>query len=232
MCYNLLRPIRSLFAYLNRNSMLIPFTIEGLIAYCVIVLLAFPLHEFAHAWMAVRLGDQTPYLQGRLTLDPRAHIDPIGALILAVGSFGWARPVPFVPSNLRRAPSIQAGIVLVALAGPAMNIVIAVVAALLIRIGRTSFLADSAELARILITIVLINLFLAVFNMIPLAPLDGSKVLWGLMPYSWSRTYEQIQQYSLFILILLIIPLGAGGSILGQIINPPVEILSRLLLGF
>ena len=211
--------------------MLIPFSIERLIAYSIIVLLAFPLHEFAHAWMATRLGDQTAYLQGRLTLDPRAHIDPIGALILAVGSFGWARPVPFVPSNLRKAPSIKAGIVLVALAGPFMNILIAFVAALIIRAGQTSFLAGNFELAQILVLIVSINLFLAAFNLIPLVPLDGSKVLWGVMPHSWSRTYEQIQQYSLFILILLILPLAGGQSLLGLIINPPVEVLFRLLLG-
>ena len=209
--------------------MLIPFSLEGLIAYCVIVLLAFPLHEFAHAWSAVRLGDSTPIRDGRLTLDPRAHIDPIGALILAVGSFGWAKPVQFVPNNLRKAPSYKAGIVLVSLAGPAMNILLAILAAIPLRIAALSL---SLQIANILNTIVIINLFLALFNMIPLAPLDGSKVLWGVMPDAWMRTYEQIQQYSLLILILLIIPLGSSGSILGQVINPPVIALYRLLIGF
>jgi Zn-dependent protease len=209
--------------------MLIPFSLESLIAYCVIVLLAFPLHEFAHAWSAVRLGDSTPIRDGRLTLDPRAHIDPIGALILAVGSFGWAKPVQFVPNNLRKAPSYKAGIVLVSLAGPAMNILLAILAAIPLRIAALSL---SLQIANILNTIVIINLFLAMFNMIPLAPLDGSKVLWGVMPDAWMRTYEQIQQYSLFILILLIIPLGSSGSILGQVINPPVIALYRLLIGF
>jgi Zn-dependent protease len=209
--------------------MLIPFSLEGLIAYCVIVLLAFPLHEFAHAWSAVRLGDSTPIRDGRLTLDPRAHIDPIGALILAVGSFGWAKPVQFVPNNLRKAPSYKAGIVLVSLAGPAMNILLAILAAIPLRIAALSL---SLQIANILNTIVIINLFLALFNMIPLAPLDGSKVLWGVMPDAWMRAYEQIQQYSLLILILLIIPLGSSGSILGQVINPPVIALYRLLIGF
>ena len=213
---------------LNRPDALL----QAVVAYSIIVLLAFPLHEFAHAWMATRLGEQTAYLQGRLTLDPRAHIDPIGALILAVSFFGWARPVPFVPSNLRKAPSIKIGIILVALAGPLMNLLIATVAALPIRLGGLDFASDNQSLADILLLIIQINLFLAVFNMIPLVPLDGSKVLWGLMPYSWSRTYEQIQQYSLYILILLIIPLGGGGSILSRIINPPVEALFRLLIGF
>lgn len=205
--------------------MLIPFTIEGLIAYCVVVLLAFPLHEFAHAWMAVRLGDRTPYYQGRLTLDPRPHIDVFGALLLAFGGFGWAKPVQFVPANLRSAPSLKTGIVLVAIAGPLMNVLIAIVAALLLRAS-----IDNPAVDGILRTIVFINLLLAVFNMIPLVPLDGSKVLWGLMPDSWSRTYEQIQQYSLFILILLIIPLG-GSSILGRLIGPPVNTLYQLLTG-
>ena len=208
--------------------MLIPFSLESLIAYCIIVLLAFPLHEFAHAWSAVRLGDQTPIRDGRLTLDPRAHIDPIGALILAVGSFGWARPVAFVPSNLRKAPSYKVGIVLVSLAGPAMNLLLAILAALPLRIASLSI---GQQVADTLNLIVIINLYLAVFNMIPLAPLDGSKILWGVMPDAWMRTYEQIQQYSLFILILVILPLGGGGSILSQVINPPVFGLYRLLLG-
>ncbi len=213
--------------------MLLSPTFESVIAYVIIVLLAFPLHEFAHAWMAVRLGDRTPLYDGRLTLDPRAHIDPIGALILAVGSFGWARPVAFVPSNLRQAPSIKSGIVLVALAGPMMNVLIAAVAALVFRVGGTALLTGNLQIAQILLSIVVINLFLAVFNLIPLVPLDGSKILWGLMPHSWSRTYNQIQQYSLYILILLILPLGPGGSsILGQIVNPPVVALRQLLVGF
>ena len=212
--------------------MLLPPTLESVIAYAIIVLLAFPLHEFAHAWMAVRLGDRTPLYDGRLTLDPRAHIDPIGALVLAVGSFGWARPVAFVPSNLRQAPSIKSGIVLVALAGPMMNVLIAAVAGLVFRAGGTALLTGNVQIAQILLSIVVINLFLAVFNLIPLVPLDGSKILWGLMPHSWSRTYNQIQQYSLFILILLILPLGPGGSILGQIVNPPVAALRQLLVGF
>ena len=212
--------------------MLLPPTLESVIAYAIIVLLAFPLHEFAHAWMAVRLGDRTPLYDGRLTLDPRAHIDPIGALVLAVGSFGWARPVAFMPSNLRQAPSIKSGIVLVALAGPMMNVLIAAVAGLVFRAGGTALLTGNLQIAQILLSIVVINLFLAVFNLIPLVPLDGSKILWGLMPHSWSRTYNQIQQYSLFILILLILPLGPGGSILGQIVNPPVAALRQLLVGF
>jgi len=212
--------------------MLLPPTLESVIAYAIIVLLAFPLHEFAHAWMAVRLGDRTPLYDGRLTLDPRAHIDPIGALVLAVGSFGWARPVTFMPSNLRQAPSIKSGIVLVALAGPMMNVLIAAVAGLVFRAGGTALLTGNLQIAQILLSIVVINLFLAVFNLIPLVPLDGSKILWGLMPHSWSRTYNQIQQYSLFILILLILPLGPGGSILGQIVNPPVAALRQLLVGF
>ncbi|HEY4688372.1 MAG TPA: site-2 protease family protein [Anaerolineae bacterium] len=207
---------------LSRPDTLLPI----IVAYSAIVLLAFPLHEFAHAWMAVRLGDRTPYYQGRLTLNPRAHLDPVGALMLAVGGLGWAKPVMFVPTNLRNAPSYKAGIVLVALAGPAMNLLIAAVAALAYRLGVNAGLPGD-----IAFVVVVINLSLFFLNLIPLVPLDGSKVLWGLMPYTWSRTYEQIQQYSLFILLILIFPIG-GTSLLGLIIGPPVELMRRVLLGF
>jgi len=205
--------------------------LPALIAYGVIMLLALPLHEFAHAWMAVRLGDRTPFYQGRLTINPAAHIDPFGALLLAVGGFGWARPVQFVPHNLRNAPSLRAGIVLVALAGPAMNLLIAAATALVVRAGSGSFLIGSSTLSQVLLTIVFINVTLAVFNMIPLVPLDGSKVLGGLMPNSWSRTYDQVQQYSLFILLLLILPILGGQSLLSLILGPPVLTLFRLLTG-
>lgn len=204
--------------------------LPAIVAYAIIVLLAFPLHEYAHAWAAVRLGDTTPYYQGRLTLNPAAHIDPFGALLLAFSFFGWAKPVQFNPNGLRNAPSIRSGIVMVALAGPLMNLAIATVGALIWRAGSESFLIGATWLTNVLFTIVLINVYLAVFNLIPLVPLDGSKVLWGLMPDSWSRTYEQIQQYSMFILLLLIFPIN-GQSLLGLIMNPPVSALLRLLLG-
>jgi len=206
--------------------MLIPFSVQNLIAFAVVVLAALPLHEYGHAWMAVRLGDRTPYAQGRLTLNPLAHLDAVGTLLLAVAGFGWAKPVQFVPYNLRDAPSIKAGILLVALAGPLVNVLIAIVAALLFRVVGL----ENRDLAQVLLTIVYINLVLAVFNMIPLVPLDGSKVLWGLMPDSWSRTYEQIQRYSLFILLILMVPIG-GVSLLSRTIIPIVSTLLRALVG-
>jgi len=210
--------------------MLLSFSVQSLIAFAVVVLVALPLHEYGHAWMAVRLGDRTPYVQGRLTLNPRAHLDLVGTLLLAVAGFGWAKPVQFVPSNLRGAPSMKAGILLVALAGPLVNVLIAIVAALPLRIGGPAFVNQNSQLADILFIIVSINLVLAVFNMIPLVPLDGSKVLWGVMPDSWSRTYEQIQQYSLFILLILMVPIG-GVSLLSRIIFPIVSALRQALVG-
>ena len=204
--------------------------VPALIAYAIILLLAMPLHEFAHAWTALRLGDRTAYYQGRVTLNPRAHLDPVGALMLAVTPFGWAKPVPFVPYNLREAPSVKAGIVLVSAAGPLMNVLIAALAAIPIRLAGDSLGLAAPIAAQILVTIVLINLYLAVFNLIPLVPLDGSKVLWGLMPPAWAPAYDQVQRYSLFILLILIIPIG-GTSLLGRLLNPPVLALFSLLTG-
>lgn len=208
--------------------------IQNIIAYSAIVLLAFPLHEFAHAWASTQLGDRTAFYQGRLTLDPRAHIDPFGAILLAVSFIGWAKPVPFVPSNLRKAPSIKIGIALVAVAGPLMNILIAAIAAIPLRIGGPDFLFSDSPIVEILFLIVSINLYLAFFNLIPLAPLDGSKVLLAVIPDSWLPTYNQIQQYSTLILFALILLPRLVGSvnILFDIINPPVQALLRLLIGF
>lgn len=201
--------------------------IDAIIAYLIIVLLCFPIHEFGHAWVATQLGDTLALREGRVTLNPFAHLDPIGALILAVAPFGWAKPVPFYPGNLRKAPSISAGIILVSIAGIVMNLLMATVFALPLRFGLVS-----GALFDICMWIVRINLFLAVFNLIPIPPLDGSKVLAELLPYRYRYIFNWLERYGMLVLLLLILPIPGVGNLIGLIVTPIVNALSGVLLGF
>ena len=145
-----------------------------LIAVAVIILVAFPVHEMAHAAMAVQLGDPTPRLQGRYTFNPIAHIDPFGALLILFTGFGWAKPVQWNPNNID--VDVRVGTILVAAAGPVSNLVLAAVGAFLVPF------AEVPMLERILTSFVWINTLLFVFNLIPIPPLDGSHILFALLP--------------------------------------------------
>ncbi len=202
--------------------------LDAVIAYAIIILLCFPLHEFGHAWVATRLGDTLALREGRVTLNPMAHIDPIGALILAVAPFGWAKPVPFYPSNLRKAPSISVGIILVSIAGIVMNLLLAAIFALPLRLN----LVQDATLFEVCFLIVRINLFLAVFNLIPVPPLDGSKILAELLPYRQRHIIDTLERYGMWIMLLLIVPLPGVGSLVSVLVTPIVNALSGLMLGF
>lgn len=202
--------------------------LDAVIAYAIIILLCFPLHEFGHAWVATRLGDTLALREGRVTLNPMAHIDPIGALILAVAPFGWAKPVPFYPSNLRKAPSISVGIVLVSIAGIVMNLLLAAIFALPLRLN----LVQDATLFEVCFLIVRINLFLAVFNLIPVPPLDGSKILAELLPYRQRHIIDTLERYGMWVMLLLIVPLPGVGSLVSVLVTPIVNALSGLMLGF
>ncbi len=187
-------------------------------------------HEFAHGWTADRLGDPTARYAGRLTLNPVAHADPIGTILLpilliATGSrfiFGWAKPVPINPYHFR---DRRRGLVLVSVAGPLANVVTAVIAAVLL--GFWGF--SSQVLAEILVTMIWINMILAVFNLIPVPPLDGSKILAGLLPgrQEWLIRFEQ---YGMIILILLVFS-GALGVMFQYVIEPAVKLLIYLATG-
>jgi Zn-dependent protease len=206
---------------------------EAVIAYCIIVLLCFPLHEFGHAWVATRLGDHIAANEGRVSLNPMVHIDPLGAIFLAVGGFGWAKPVPFMPGNLRKAPNTSVGIILVSIAGITMNLLLALLAVLVFRfnIVPISDLFMGTPAATILDYIISINLFLAIFNLIPVPPLDGSKILECLLPPQFRGVTDFLNQYGFFVLILLIIPIG-GVSIVGRLVQPIEFELARVMLGF
>jgi Zn-dependent protease len=222
------------------NSLLLQGSILGidlptLIARLVILVIAFAFHEFAHAWTADRFGDMTPRSQGRLTLNPLVHLDPIGSLMLLVAGFGWARPVQTNPYVLSR--HSPAAIMWVSLAGPLSNFLLAILGAIVFRIFDLTITVVTASAGMLfffqfLYYFVQINLLLMLFNLIPLPPLDGDKILDYFLPPSWSRALDPIRPYGPMILLALIFlaPL-LGRNILFDILGPPMDLLSGLLLG-
>lgn len=187
----------------------------------VAIVAAITIHEFSHAAAADRLGDPTPRLQGRLTLNPRAHLDPIGTLMLILFRFGWGKPVQFDPFNLRN-PRRDA--MLIGLAGPASNLVSAVLVSLLLRISIFS------SLSLLFYPFVTISVILAVFNLIPVHPLDGGKIIAGLLPRELAMEWETImRQWGMVLLILLIFPWGGAAPVF-YLIGPVISIILGLLL--
>jgi Zn-dependent protease len=206
-----------------------------LIAHLFVLIVAFTFHEFAHAWTANYFGDPTPKMNGRLTLNPLAHLDPIGSLLLLVAGFGWAKPVPINPYFLQKRSS--SAVMLVSLAGPASNLLMAIAAAIPFRLGIVSlndaFIAIQSRSLHILPTIpqtlyifIQINLLLMLFNLIPIAPLDGEKVAEYFFPASWLQFLDAIRPYGPIILMAIVF-LG----VLSYIINPPLVLLMRILVG-
>jgi Zn-dependent protease len=217
--------------------MLFDLNLPTLISRIFVLLTAFAVHEFAHAWTADRFGDPTPRNNGRLTLNPMAHLDPMGSLMLIVVGFGWAKPVPVNPHALARRSS--AAMMWVSLAGPASNLLMALIAAVPFQLGLVSAFAAFANPGEILPTLdkllyefVFINLLLMLFNLIPLAPLDGEKILYYLLPASGQGFMDSIRPYGPMILlaVLFLGPL-MGFNIIGSIIGPPLNALMSVLVG-
>ncbi len=206
-----------------------------IISYIFVLLIAFPVHELAHALTATYFGDDTPRLNGRLTLNPLAHLDLMGSLLLLVAGFGWAKPVPVNPYLLsRRSP---AAYMLVALAGPLSNLVMAIVAAIPFQLGLVSLYEAQSDLftasehilptaPQLLLVFVYINLLLMLFNLIPLAPLDGEKVASYFFPASWSRVMDTIRPFGPIILLA-----AAFLGVLGTFLTPALNWMMGLLLG-
>ncbi len=174
------------------------------------VLLSISIHEFAHGYMAYKLGDDTARVMGRLSVNPLHHLDPIGALCLLFFHFGWAKPVPVNPSKFTKV-KIKTGMVLTAIAGPLANFILGFIAMILLRVV-ILYMADFAVselLFIILYTLVIMNVGLGLFNLIPIPPLDGSKVLNALLP---ARIYFKIMQYERYgtLLLILFIWFGSG----------------------
>ncbi len=187
------------------------------------VILALTFHEVAHGWVAYRLGDDTAKLSGRLTLNPLAHLDLVGFLMMVFTRFGWAKPVPVNPMNFRG--NRKTGMFLVALAGPLTNLCLAYMTALLIRVVQEGWIPYNPYFYTFFYLFFTINLILASFNLIPLPPLDGSKILAGLLPYRFSRYIYSMERYSMLILIVLVFT-----GILSHIYLPIYQGLSSVIM--
>ena len=205
-------------------------------------------HEFCHAYVADRFGDRTPRRMGRLTLNPKAHYDPVGTTLIFFVGFGWAKPVPVNPAYFRNPRQAMAT---VALAGPASNIIVAGLAGLPIKLGLIPFYhpfvgtgsADRwaevwtqspQDMAGLFFgTVLLLNVMLGVFNLLPIPPLDGYRVALGLLPRDIAREFQKLEPWGMGILMLLVFaPFVTGGAFsLFTVIGPVVRLLLRLFAG-
>jgi Zn-dependent protease len=220
--------------------MLANLTPSMLISYLLVLMTAFSVHEFAHAYTANAFGDLTPAMNGRLTLNPLAHLDVMGSVMLLVAGFGWAKPVPINPYVLERRSRFAP--FWVSLAGPLSNLVMAVIVAIPFKVGLVSASAAFSDyltagkhilptLPQFMLVFVQTNLLLMLFNLIPLAPLDGEKVLYYLLPPGGQRVMDQIRPYGPFLLLFLIL-MGSfmKFDLLGTVISPAMNFMLKLLI--
>jgi Zn-dependent protease len=192
----------------------------------VTIVIAITVHEFAHAFAADRLGDPTPGLQGRLTLNPLSHLDPIGTLFILLAGFGWGKPVQFDPFNLDN-PRKDAAII--AVAGPTTNFIMAGIAAVIVRLMVIATVGDPL-IYEFLFVFIFLNLTLGLFNLIPIHPLDGFKIVGGLLPSEKASEWYGLERYGFIFLLLLVLPLGPGGqSMATMLIQPILMFLSGFL---
>jgi Zn-dependent protease len=216
-------------------------------AFTASLLAGLVLHEVAHAYVADSLGDPTPRRFGRLSLNPRRHLDPLGSALIFFVGFGWAKPVPVNPANT--GGNVKRNMAMIALAGPATNLVIAGLAGLPIKLGYAPFFhpfvaPSAAELwARVwtdspenliglfLGTIVLLNVILAIFNLLPLAPLDGFRVALGLLPVDLAREFARLEPWGPGVLLVLIfLPFIGGPSLLFDVLSPFIDFFLRIFV--
>lgn len=198
------------------------------------ILLALTFHEFSHGWMAYKLGDPTAKMAGRLSMNPLVHLDPFGTLMIFLVRFGWAKPVPVNPRYFRNP---KRDMLLVSVAGPGANMLLAFVSGLILRTfhaGSFNFLpANILQPLYIMVKFSLqINLALAIFNLLPVPPLDGSKILYGILPPQYDYIFRYLEQYGPFVLMgLIIFGMLTNISILGAFIYPFVNFFSILFGG-
>ena len=210
----------------------------SLAAFSLSLIIAITFHEFSHAFVAAMLGDYTARGQGRLTLNPLSHLDPFGTILILFAGFGWGKPVPVNPAFLRI--GYRSGMAVVSLAGPLSNIIAATAFAIPLRAGLAnseavglSVLGRTDVVGYALVSLVFWNLILAVFNLLPIAPLDGFKVALGLLPRNAANSFARLEPYGPGIL-LVIIALGflsPNLRILSFFISPVLNLLSVAILG-
>ena len=198
------------------------------VIYMSSLLVAITIHEFSHAWASDYLGDPTPRLQGRLKLNPLVHIDNIGMLFLLFFGFGWGKPVEFDPYNLKNPRRDAAWI---SIAGPSSNFILAIVLALLLKLFiflQLNFLIIIGGI--IFVPMIRMNIVLGVFNLLPIHPMDGFKIVEGILPEEKAREWASLQRYGMIFLIALIFPFFGGRSMLDNILTPAVGFLFNLLV--
>lgn len=205
--------------------------IPTIIERVIVLLIAFTVHELAHAVTADYLGDPTPRRMGRITLNPLKHLDPFGTIMLIIAGFGWAKPVMTNPMNMRGNPHTSMAIV--AFAGPLSNLVMAGIAAIFFRLGLIDInvlMSGGGELSfsSLVFQFLYINLALAFFNLLPVPPLDGSRILYAILPAEMVYRLRPLEQYGFMILFLVVFFVP---QVLNVLVWTPVQATARLLIG-
>lgn len=198
------------------------------VVFIIALLVAITIHEFAHAWTADKLGDPTPRLQGRISLNPFIHLDLMGMLFLFFVGFGWGKPVMFDPFNLKN-PRKDAA--LISLAGPCSNIILALILALIIKLLTFFYLSNFIIIS--LSIIIQLNVFLAVFNLLPIHPLDGFKIVEGILSHEKAQEWKQLERYGILFLLFMILPFGEGRStMIDSVVRPAADFILYLIMSF
>lgn len=212
------------------------FDFSWLVLIVPVFILAGSIHEYMHAWTAKRLGDFTATTQGRLTLNPLKHIDPWGFLLMITAGFGWMRPVPVNEYNFKHPVRDMA---IVAAAGPASNVAMAILASLILRIFFPASIPDVTLLSstsiavffyQLVYSFIYVNIVLALFNLIPIPPLDGSRMVRIFLPKSIRLSWDQVERYSIIFILLLFLPFSPLSRIVSSLLSSGIEILFKVLI--